>query len=140
MNPEVFVFLAMTACGAAISVVFDFIRAVRMCFKPNSVAVAVSDVAFWVFATFCAAACAWNLNSGIFRFYEPLGLILGAVLYFLLLSRWILRVFLFIIENIFKFVRFILKILLTPTLFLYRILVVPVKNILTNKGRKGQDS
>ena len=86
------------------------------------------------------SAAAWNFNSGIFRFYEPLGIILGAVFYFLLFSKWILKLFLFIFENILKFAKFIFKILLTPPKFLYKILIVPIIGVIKNKRRKGHDT
>lgn len=128
MNREVFVFLVMVVCGGAISMLFDLFRACRIEIKPPDWAVAVSDVLFCAISVFFIVACVWNFNSGIFRFYEIIGLVLGGVFYFSLLSKWILRLFLFIIENILKFVKLILKILLTPWLFLYKILIVPIQN------------
>ncbi|MCD8180390.1 MAG: spore cortex biosynthesis protein YabQ, partial [Firmicutes bacterium] len=121
---EVLVFLAMTVCGGGISLMFDFFRAFRRAAKPCALIVALSDILFCAAALFAVTACVWNLNSGIFRFYEPVGLILGGVFYFLLLSKWIFKLFLFIFKNILKFGGFILKILLTAWTFLYKILVV----------------
>lgn len=138
MSRELFVFAVMIICGAVISVVFDLLRAMRTEIKPNNAVVALIDILFWVFASFAVLAAVWNFNSGIFRFYEIAGLALGAVFYFLLLSHWILKLFLFIIRNILKFVKLIFKILLTPPLFLYKILVVPMKKYKNNKRRKGQ--
>lgn len=134
MNKEVFAFLAMVVCGGGISALFDLFRAARAVLKPNTAVTAVSDALFVVAAGFALTACAWNLNSAGFRFYELAGLALGGIFYFLLLSKWIFGVFLFIFENILKFVGFILKILLTPTLFLYKILFVQDRK--NNKGRK----
>lgn len=137
MNKEIFVFLVMIVCGGGISLVFDLFRACRIIARPNTAIVAVSDILFCIIAAFAVLACVWNFNSGIFRFYEPVGLILGGVFYFLLLSKWILKFFLFIIQNILKFVKLILKILLTPSMFLYKILIVPIQNYIKNKRRRG---
>lgn len=138
MTREVWIFFISVLCGGGIMLVFDLFRAVRMAIKAGNAVTAVSDVLFCAVAMFCAVACVWNINSGIFRFYELIGLILGGIFYFLLLSKWILKLFLFIIENILKFVRLIFKILLTPPLFLYKILVVPIQKSIRNKRRKGQ--
>ena len=127
MSKDLFVFLAMVWCGAAISLMFDLFRAFRTAVKPPSAVVAVSDALFCAAALFMSAACVWNFNDGAFRAYEVIGLTLGGVFYFLLVSRWILKFFLLIIENILKFMRLIFKILLTPSLFLYKILIVPLK-------------
>ena len=137
MNREVFVFLVMVMCGGAISMLFDLFRACRIEIKPPDWAVAVSDILFCAISVFFIVACVWNFNSGIFRIYEPVGMILGAVFYFLLLSKCFLKIFLFIIKNILIIVRFILKILLTPPLFLYKILVVPIITSISTKRRKG---
>lgn len=134
MNKEVFVFLAMVVCGGGISVLFDLFRAVRAALKPNIAVNAVLDILFVMASGFTLTACAWNLNGADFRFYELAGLALGGVFYFFLLSKWIFGAFLFVIKNILKFVGFILKILLTPPLFLYKILFV--QNRKNNKGRK----
>ena len=133
ISREVYVFLAMIICGGALAVVFDMLRAMRMVLNPSAVIVSASDILFWIFAAFVISAAAWNFNSGIFRFYEPLGIILGAVFYFLLFSKWILKLFL-------KFAKFIFKILLTPPKFLYKILIVPIIGVIKNKRRKGHDT
>lgn len=138
MNGDVAVFLAMVLCGALILLLLDFFRAFRIALKPGTVIVAVSDVLFCFLSLFIALAVVWNLNSGRFRIYEIAGLILGGIFYFFLLSKWILAAFLWIIENILKFVRYILKILLTPPLFLYKILIVPMIDCIKNKVRKGR--
>ena len=111
ISREVYVFLAMIICGGALAVVFDMLRAMRMILNPSAVIVSASDILFWIFAAFVISAAAWNFNSGIFRFYEPLGIILGAVFYFL-----------------------------TPPKFLYKILIVPIIGVIKNKRRKGHDT
>ncbi len=138
ISREVYVFLAMIICGGALAVVFDMLRAMRMVLNPSAVIVSASDILFWIFAAFVISAAAWNFNSGIFRFYEPLGIILGAVFYFLLFSKWILKLFLFIFENILKFAKFIFKILLTPAHFLYKMICVGFYTITV--GKKGDET
>lgn len=118
--------------------IFDLFRAIRTVLKTGSVITSITDVLFCVLAMFCSLACVWNVNNGIFRAYELIGLILGGVFYFLLLDRWIFKIFLLITENILKFVRLIFKILLTPPRFLYKILVVPILKNIRDKRRKGQ--
>ncbi|MCH5209618.1 MAG: spore cortex biosynthesis protein YabQ, partial [Oscillospiraceae bacterium] len=122
----------MVVCGGCVSLLFDFFRSLRIVLKPPAVVTALSDVIFSATATFFAIACVWNLNNGIFRAYEFIGLVLGIILYFLLLSKWILKFFLLIIGNILKFVKLISKILLTPSLFLYKILIAPLCKSINN--------
>lgn len=136
MSREVFVFFAMVLCGALISLLLDFFRAFRITLRPGVIIVALSDIVFCVLSLFVVLAAVWNLNNGEFRGFEAVGLILGGVFYFSLLSRWILAFFSWIIKNILKFTKYILKILLTPSLFLYKILVVPIINCIKKRVRK----
>lgn len=133
MNEDIFVFLMMILCGAIILLLFDVFRAFRMVIKPGTIVVAVSDILFCAVSLFVILAAVWNLNSGEFRIYEPVGLALGGIFYFFLLSKWILALFLWIIKNILKLFQYIFKILLTPSLFLYKILIVPIIRFIKKK-------
>lgn len=144
MCKEVYVFLGMILCGAVCSVIFDLLRAFRIALNPCNAVVVVTDVLFWSSACFTVTAFVWNLNNGIFRFYEPIGIALGVIFYFLTCSRVFLNLFLFIFENILKILFFIFKILLTPSQFLYKILVVNTADVIrgrkTNKKRKDMNT
>lgn len=127
ISDETALFLAMTVCGAAVSVLYDFMRAVGDAAKSEAAVTAVTDVIF-AFASFAAASwCVLNYGNGRLRIYEALGLLLGAVVYFTALSGVMYKVFLCIIKKFLKITIFIFKILLTPLLFLYKILTVPIK-------------
>lgn len=139
MTKEVVFFFAMTACGAVISFLLDIFRAFRITVKPCTAAVALSDILFCASAMFITMACVWNLNSGIFRFYEIAGMILGGTLYFSTISKWILRLFIFIFANILKIGKIILKILLTPLSFLYKILIVPIMKKIRKESGSGDE-
>ena len=116
MNYEVFVLLMMVASGAILGVIYDIVRAVKSAMLCGTKARAVSDFLYWVFAALFIAYMLLVTNDGIIRAYEFCGIILGAILYFFTLSRWIFGGTEFILENI-------LKILLTPLQFLDKILV-----------------
>ena len=140
MNRDLFVFFAMVVCGGCVSLLFDFFRSFRIIMKMPILVTAVSDVVFSALAMFMAMACVWNLNNGIFRAYEVIGLVLGTILYFLILSKWILKCFTVIIGNILKFVRLISKILLTPSLFLYKILIAPLCKTIKNLIQRSRNA
>ena len=127
ISDETTLFLAMTACGLAVSVLYDFMRAIRGALKSGAAVTAVTDVIF-AFVSFAAASlCVLNFGNGRLRIYEVIGLLLGAVGYFAALSGAVYKFFLFCVKKILKITIFIFKILLTPLLFLYKILIVPIK-------------
>ena len=124
---ETALFLATAACGAAAAMLYDFMRAVRAAVKSGAAVTAVTDVIF-TFVSFTAAAwCVLTFGNGRLRLYEALGLLLGAVIYFTVLSGVVYKFFLYIIKKFLKITLFIFKILLTPLLFLYKILIVPIR-------------
>lgn len=80
----------------------------------------LSPVSFGV-CTWCAIL---YLAGGNTRLYEFLCISMGTVLYILTVKRLVYRLFYIVFRNIFKFTVLILKILLTPGRFLYKMLCV----------------
>lgn len=148
MTHDIYVLLGMAACGAALSVLFDLRRGIQKAVRLPDFIVIIADMLFWIIAAASAAWCIWVLNSGIIRIYEFIGLILGSVLYFSILSPVVLKFFIFTVKNILKIIAFIFKILLTPIRFLYKIVMVYILGIKTGKKEesanneriKGKDS
>ena len=138
MTREVWVLCGMCVSGKFCSVLFDAFRGAHYVLRKHDVIVIISDVLYW------AAVCAviifslWFLNNGEIRGYEFAGLVLGAMLYFLTVSRYVYKFFLTINAICVKITGYIYKILLTLRIFLYKITVVPVAGIarrLRNKKR-----
>lgn len=100
---------------------FDLFRGIRKAVRPPDFIVLATDFLFWVICAAAVSFTIWRINSGILRIYEFIGLISGAVIYFLTLSRFIVRGSAIVSEYIFKIIKIILKFLLTPFVFLYKI-------------------
>ena len=91
---------------------------------------------------FLTMSCWYLHNMLIIRFYVFAGVILGAVIYFLSVDRVVKPIFSVIFEKIFKIMNIFLKILLTPTRFLHKIIVVLFNRIIgcIGKIKKGVKS
>lgn len=122
MARDIYVLLGMTACGAAMSVLFDLRRGFHKAVKLPEFMVCAADFLFWIMCTAAVAWCVWELNGGVMRAYEFVGLALGGVIYFMTLSRYVVAMSAFFSAGILKIIRFIFKILLTPLTFLYKII------------------
>lgn len=122
MTRDIYVLLGMTACGAAMSVLFDLRRGFHKSVKLPEFAVCAADFIFWIMCAAAVAWCIWVLNGGAVRAYEFVGLILGTVIYFVTLSGYVVAISAFFSAGILKIIRFIFKILLTPLTFLYKII------------------
>lgn len=106
-------FLYFIALGAAGSLVYDGLRGLRRELKHPDWLVILEDGLFWTAALIGCYGLFFFENRGALRGYGFLGMVCGAVLYFLLGSPWMFPLW----------------------RGLWRILLFPVKKLLT-KGRK----
>lgn len=136
ISEQTVVFLAMSLCGALVGVLFDLFRSFRLLAKPRSAVVHLSDFLFCLLGLILLFSVLVHFNGGQLRWYVFLGTILGAVLYFSAISSYVLRFLMFTECMFVKIIRIILKILLTPARFLYKILIVPMYQILRKAGKK----
>lgn len=127
MSGELTAFFGMMLCGAVCGMAYDFFRGIHLQLKKYDIIVMMTDVIYWSFATAAIMWSLWYFNTGSIRAYEITGLIIGAVLYFFTVGRFVYGFFGTTVKNFVRFIRFICKILLTLWGFLYKILVVPVR-------------
>lgn len=123
---EVYIFFVMVLLGAACVFLFDLFRIMRKLIKMSTAWVAVTDFVFWIIFSVVIVGGILYFNNGSLRWYEFIGMVLGVIIYLGILSRPIMFVFIKIIDLFAKFIGYILKILLTPLIFLYKILVRPI--------------
>ena len=119
MAQEVYGLLGIAATAAGISLVFDLLRVIR---ASTGLPHVMTDGLFWLLAAFGMTAALLYFNNGQLRGYEIVGAVIGSVLYFSTISRWVVKGFTVIFKIFLKNLYFICKILLTPTHFLYKIL------------------
>ena len=87
MSGQAAAFVASAAIGVVLGVIFDLFRVLRRLFRHKGVATAVQDAFFWIIGTLLTFTLFLRLNDGEMRGYLFLGLLLGAVIYFLTVSR-----------------------------------------------------
>ena len=119
MAHDVYALLGITAAAAIASLIFDLFRVIK---NNTKIPTAVMDILFWLVASVLMCAALLYFNNGIMRGYEIVGAIVGALLYFLTISKPVIKVFTVIFQFFLKKLKFICKILLTPLQFLYKIL------------------
>ncbi|MBR5156721.1 MAG: spore cortex biosynthesis protein YabQ [Clostridia bacterium] len=119
---EAYVFLASALCGVFISVIYDVLRVIRLYAKTSYAVTNIEDIIFWFIALIIMFFTVFYTNYGYVRWYEFLGVFLGALLYFLTISKTVCMVLKKFIEIFFKIFVFFCKILLTPLVFTYNII------------------
>ena len=86
--------LRFAGLGAALGVFYDLLRAMRIHFRLKRWGTGLLDVLFSLVGTACCLLFLLRGTDGRLRFYLPLGLIIGFILYRKAVSRWVLRLFL----------------------------------------------
>lgn len=129
LNEQMYAFLVSMACGVLSAIVYDIFRAKRRAYKTISLVVGIEDLVFWLVAAIAIFLTILYANNGLTRGFVFLGVVLGAVLYGIFLSKAVLllmfRLFM-IIAYIFKFA---MKILIWPIKQICIILGFPLKLI-----------
>lgn len=133
----------MCVCGFICSLLY---RLLKLIYDRSGIENELCDMLFYIIVTastaFLFMSCWYLHNMLIIRFYIFTGVILGAVIYFLS-ADWVVKpIFSVIFEKIFKIMNIFLKILLTPTRFLHKIIVVLFNRIIRSIGilKKGVKS
>lgn len=119
-------FLIFVINGVIIGLIFDIFRILRKSFKTSDLVTSVEDILFWAITGTIILYSIFVFNNGEIRFYMFIGILLGAILYMLLISHYVIKISVGIISIIKKAVIFIFKILFFPINAIFKI----IKNIL----------
>lgn len=129
MSPQAWAFLLSVLCGFFAIVLLGVRNAIDGGFVVNIIA----DVIWWCVAFFLFAFCMWKTVAFELRFFQLIGVGIGAVLAHFTVERIMAKITRFLLRLIFK-------ILLTPWTFLYKILVVPILKTVSSNSRKVADN
>lgn len=140
---QAYLFLIFAINGILIGLLFDFFRISRKVFNTNDIVTYLEDILFWILAGAIMLYSIFVFNNGELRLYMFLGIILGAFVYLLFISSYIIKINVKIINTLKKFFGIIItpfkiiydilhKIILKPFIFLF----INIRKISTNFGTK----
>ena len=109
-----------------IGLVFDVFRILRKSFKTSDIITIIEDVLFWIITGIILLYSIFTFNNGEIRFFMFMGIFLGAMMYMLLISRYVIKVSVEIIKIVKNIVKFIFKVLIFPMQAIYK----TIKNLL----------
>ena len=113
------IFLSFTAIGAMIGVLFDFFRIIRRTEGGRAVT-NICDAFFWLFGGIFFISCFYRVAEAELRIYIYAAVILGAALYFLLLSRFFVAAGVVVLKIITRIFLSAAGIILVPIRFFVR--------------------
>ena len=86
-----YIFLVFALDGVLIGILFDFFRILRKIFCAGDFVTYAQDICFWVLSGIIFLYSMCKFCDGELRFFMVLGVLLGASIYILTLSRIIFR-------------------------------------------------
>lgn len=129
-------FLIFTILGILIGIIFDIFRILRKTFKTADIITYIQDVIFWIITGGLILLSIFIFNNGELRFYLFIGIFIGLVVYMLSLSKYFIKINVFIINLIKKIISKILQIILKPVkilfIFIKKIIFKPISFIFIN--------
>jgi len=119
VSRELSIFLYACGFGACIGLFYDFFRIMRIAIPFGSLVIFIQDAIFWVVAGAGTFLFTYALNAGEVRGFLLMGELVGAVLYFLTVSRLIIGISDFIIRTVKKLLRLFFTLFIKPFIWLF---------------------
>lgn len=129
---QAYLFLIFVINGIIIGLVFDFFRILRISFKTKDFVTYIEDIIFWIITGIILLYAIFIFNNGQIRLFMFIGVGIGIISYILLVSKYVIKINVFIV-NIIK------KIILIPLNFIYKIIKKiffrPISFVIINIGK-----
>lgn len=119
---QAYLFLIFALNGFVIGLLFDFFRILRKSFKTADIVTYIEDILFWIFSGLTVLYSIFVFNNGEIRIYMFLAILLGVILYILLLSSYIIKINVYIIDKIKIFTKLVIKVILVPFKITFKII------------------
>ena len=111
---QAYIFLIFIINGILISFIFDLFRISRKTFKTPDWLTYVEDISFWLISCIILAYSIYTYNNGEIRLYMFIGLLIGAIIYIITISKYVIKVFVAVIDKIKHILQIIAKCVMFP--------------------------
>lgn len=132
-------FLLFALDGIIIGILFDFFRILRRSFSTGNILTALEDIIFWFLVGIIILYSIFIYNNGVIRGYMFLGILCGATLYMITLSKVFIKINVCILKFIKKIINIFIKIISFPLMllisFLKNVIFKPISFIFVNIGK-----
>lgn len=132
-------FMSTIIAGFIVGIMFDIYRVFRGINPPNKIIAAISDILFWILQSLIVFVFLIVTNNGDLRYYTIIGILIGLIFYFKIMSRLIQVILIRIIMFASKIFSIIKNIVLIPfklTLYIFNHIKFNTKKIVHRIHRK----
>ena len=124
---QAYLFLIFIINGIIIGVLFDFFRILRKTIKTKDIITYFQDILFWLLTGFIILYSTFTFNNGEIRIFMFIAILIGVIVYMTLVSSYVIKINVTIINFIKNIIQKIFNILITPFKWIYKF----VKRILS---------
>lgn len=100
--------------GIFLFLVYDILRIFRRIFPHGNIWIGVEDFCYWLLCTAAVFIMLYQENDGMVRGFSIGGVVLGMMLYYFLLSRFVIKIHVAVLSAVFGFLRKNVGILTRP--------------------------
>jgi len=129
MSGQAWLFLSMVLVGAAIGLFYDAFRILRKTARHSGFAVTLEDLFFWVAATGLTFYYMLHRNYGEMRLFSLVGVAIGILLYFATVSRWVIIVFVAVVNYLKRVIAAAVRIIMVPARLVAAWLAGPLSKV-----------
>lgn len=126
---QAYLFLIFIINGIIIGFIFDFFRIIRKTFKTADIVTYIQDLLFWILTGLIILYSTFTFNNGEIRIFMFVGILIGLILYMTLISSYIIKINVTIINFIKNILIKTINIILAPFKATYNILEKICKKI-----------
>lgn len=106
--------------GMGLFFLYDILRIFRRIVPHGNIWIGIEDFVYWLLCTGAVFIMLYRGNEGMVRGFALGGVGIGMLLYFLLLSRFVIKINVFVIKKILGFFAKILHTLLAPGIWVWK--------------------
>lgn len=117
---QAYLFLIFIINGIIIGVLFDFFRILRKTIKTKDLITYIQDILFWILTGFIILYSTFTFNNGEIRIFMFIAILIGVIFYMTLISSYIIKINVTIINFLKKIIQGIVNVLITPFKWIYR--------------------
>lgn len=116
IGQEAFLFGISITVGAGLFLLYDALRIFRRIAPHGNLWISIEDFIYWLICTGVVFVMLYRENDGMVRGFALIGLVVGMVLYYLLLSRYVVSVNVRILRTVLGCIHKILHFFFAPIL------------------------
>ncbi len=126
VNEQALLFFECLRVGIVMGIVYDLLRISRKLIKHLDIFVHIEDLLYWVGCSILAFSMVYMHNYANIRIFAFIGIILGAVFYFITFSVLFMKVATKVIEWLQVAIKYIFNLVMVPIKWTISMLLIPL--------------